>query len=94
MRDLTDRQKQILAFIRGYVTERGYPPSIRDIGVEVGLSSSSTVHSHLQRLERKGYLSRAKSKPRSLQLAESRTADTIRAEIARLQAELCALEAA
>ncbi|MCJ7780001.1 MAG: hypothetical protein MUQ27_04180, partial [Acidimicrobiia bacterium] len=50
--DLTDRRRQILDLISETVQNRGYPPSVREIGESVGLSSPSTVHSHLSELER------------------------------------------
>lgn len=65
---LSRRQEQILFFIRESVESRGFPPSIREIGEAVGLSSSSTVHAHLRTLETKGYLKRNPSKPRSIEL--------------------------
>ena len=65
---LTERQRQTLAYIVETVTERGYPPSVREICVELGLASSSTVHSHLQALQRKGYLSIDPTKPRAIEL--------------------------
>ena len=67
---LSRRQQQILEFIRESVESRGFPPSIREIGEAVGLSSSSTVHSHLRSLETKGYLRRNPSKPRSIELLD------------------------
>ncbi len=67
---LSRRQEQILFFIRESVESRGFPPSIREIGEAVGLSSSSTVHSHLRSLETKGYLRRNPSKPRSIELLD------------------------
>ncbi len=67
---LTGRQQQILDFIVSEVEEKGYPPSVREIGAAIGLSSSSTVHSHLAALERKGFIKRDPSKPRALLLAE------------------------
>ena len=67
---LSRRQQQILEFIRESVEARGFPPSIREIGEAVGLSSSSTVHSHLRSLETKGYLRRNPSKPRSIELLD------------------------
>lgn len=67
---LSRRQQQILEFIRQSVQSRGFPPSIREIGEAVGLSSSSTVHSHLRSLETKGYLRRNPSKPRSIELLD------------------------
>jgi len=62
----TDRQQRILDAIRAYTAERGYPPSVREIGERVGLSSSSTVQSHLKTLERRGLLKRDPTKPRAL----------------------------
>lgn len=65
---LTERQRQTLQFIADAVTERGYPPSVREIGEALGLTSSSTVHSHLQALQRKGYISIDPTKPRAIEL--------------------------
>src|SRR5437867_5995843 len=66
--ELTDRQAKILDYIR-YVTKvRNYPPSVREIGEAVGLSSSSTVHNHLNQLERRGLIKRDPSKSRTVQL--------------------------
>lgn len=70
---LSRRQEQILFYIRESVESRGFPPSIREIGEAVGLSSSSTVHSHLRSLETKGYLKRNPSKPRSIELLDGST---------------------
>ncbi len=60
------RQKQILEFIKQSYKEKGYPPSVREIGRAVGLKSSSTVHAHLLRLEEKGLLRRDPAKPRAI----------------------------
>ena len=68
--DLTDRQRQILDLITETVNDRGYPPSVREIGTAVGLSSPSTVHSHLTALERTGYLRRDPSKPRAIEVID------------------------
>lgn len=73
--DLTRRQQQILDFIRAEIHRRGFPPSVREIGEAVGLSSSSTVHSHLAALEAKGYLRRDPSKPRALEVFDFRDTD-------------------
>jgi repressor LexA len=62
----TDRQARILDAIREYSAEHGYPPSVREIGARVGLSSSSTVQSHLKSLEKRGLISRDPTKPRAL----------------------------
>ncbi|MFZ4518843.1 MAG: transcriptional repressor LexA [Microthrixaceae bacterium] len=69
---LTQRQLDILTFIEKTVGERGYPPSVREIGTAVGLNSPSTVHSHLHTLQRLGYLRRDPTKPRAIEV----TADT------------------
>lgn len=71
-RELTARQRQILDFIRADIHRRGFPPSVREIGEAVGLSSSSTVHSHLAALESKGLIRRDPSKPRALEVLDYR----------------------
>lgn len=63
---LTPRQRRILEFIRDAVNERGCPPSIREIGAAVDLSSTSSVHSQLHILERKGFIRRDPTKPRTI----------------------------
>jgi repressor LexA len=68
MTDLTERQRQVLEFIDAEVRRRGYPPSVREIGEAVGLSSSSTVHAHLAALQEKGYLNRDPTKPRAIEV--------------------------
>lgn len=68
--NLTDKQKRILDFIKSTTKERGYPPSIREIGDAVGLSSTSTVHGYLKRLEEKGVIRRDPTKPRALEIIE------------------------
>jgi repressor LexA len=65
---LTDRQRQVLEFIDTEVRRKGYPPSVREIGEAVGLSSPSTVHAHLGALQDKGYIHRDPTKPRALEL--------------------------
>lgn len=65
---LTGRQLQILRFIQQKIAERGYPPSVREIGEALGLRSSSTVHAHISRLVEKGYLRRDPTKPRALEI--------------------------
>jgi repressor LexA len=74
-RSMTDRQRQILEYVRAEVRRRGFPPSVREIGEAVGLSSSSTVHSHLAALEAKGFIRRDPSKPRALEVLDYRDAD-------------------
>ena len=67
-KDLTDRQRQILYFVDSHTREHGYPPSIREIGKAVGLTSPSTVHSHLATLQDRDYLRRDPSKPRAIKV--------------------------
>lgn len=67
---LSERQKQILNFVREHVYSKGYPPAVREIGLAVGLSSSASVHSHLHKLEKLGFLQRDPSKPRALELTQ------------------------
>jgi repressor LexA len=67
-KQLTKRQAQIYDFICTEVSTKGYPPSVREIAEAVGLSSPSTVHTHLQVLEDKGYIKRDLSKPRALEI--------------------------
>lgn len=70
MDDLTSRQRKIIDFIQTTVRLRGYPPTVREIGEAVGLTSSSSVHSQLRTLEGKGLIHRDPSKPRAIGLAE------------------------
>jgi repressor LexA len=67
----TERQRSILDVIRSFTCERGYPPSVREIGERVGLSSSSTIHAHLKALERRGLISRDPTKPRAMRSGAS-----------------------
>lgn len=69
MSDITSRQQQILDFIGRTVRERGYPPTVREIGEAVGLTSSSSVHAQLANLERLGLLKKDPTKPRAVTLA-------------------------
>jgi repressor LexA len=66
--ELTGKRREILDFIAAELQERGYPPSVREIGEAVGLTSSSTVHTHLTTLQRQGYLRRDPTKPRALDI--------------------------
>ena len=71
MKDLTDRQKDIFQYIKRSVNDKGYPPSVREIGNAVGLQSSSTVHGHLAKLETKGYIRRDPTKPRAIEIVQA-----------------------
>ncbi|KAA9021825.1 transcriptional repressor LexA [Niallia endozanthoxylica] len=68
MAKLSKRQQDILEFIKNEVKQKGYPPSVREIGEAVGLASSSTVHGHLARLETKGLIRRDPTKPRAIEI--------------------------
>ncbi|MCP5027283.1 MAG: transcriptional repressor LexA [Actinomycetia bacterium] len=72
---LTGRQRQILETIEQHMRERGYPPSVREIGEAVGLTSPSTVHSHLATLQREGFLRRDPTKPRAIEVTWDATSD-------------------
>jgi repressor LexA len=65
---LTKRQQEIFEFIKQYSGRHGYPPTVRDIGKAIGLTSSSTVHAHLGNLEKLGLVRRDPTKPRALEL--------------------------
>jgi repressor LexA len=66
--NLTKRQREIFDFIKSYSADHGYPPTVRDIGKAIGLTSSSTVHAHLSNLEKLGLLRRDPTKPRALEI--------------------------
>ncbi|HWI64018.1 MAG TPA: transcriptional repressor LexA [Symbiobacteriaceae bacterium] len=67
---LTERQRQVLQFIKEEIRAKGYPPSVREIGEAIGLSSSSTVHGHMARLEEKGFIRRDPTKPRAIEVLD------------------------
>ena len=68
--NLTKRQQEIFDFIKRYSSRHGYPPTVRDIGKAIGLTSSSTVHAHLANLEKVGLLRRDPSKPRAIEMLD------------------------
>jgi repressor LexA len=77
MTKLSKRQQDILDFIKEEVRQKGYPPSVREIGEAVGLASSSTVHGHLSRLESKGLIRRDPTKPRAIEIMNLEEANNI-----------------
>lgn len=77
MEELTARQQRILEFIRSTVQERGYPPTVREIGEAVGLTSSSSVHAQLANLQRKGMLRRDAARPRAIDVARPRSTRSV-----------------
>jgi len=76
MQGLTKRQSQTLDFIRRSINERGYPPTLREIGEYMGIRSTNGVNDHLRALERKGYLRREDMKSRALKLVEAAQTST------------------
>ena len=70
MEELTFQQARVLEVICEYIREKGYPPSVRELGERLGLKSTATVHSHLRTLERKGYLERTAQKSRAFNVVE------------------------
>src|SRR3954447_25439302 len=75
MQGLTDRQQQVLHYIRQSIHERGYPPTLREIGAHMGIRSTNGVNDHLRALERKGYLTREDMKSRALRPLDLDTAE-------------------
>ena len=75
--NLTKRQQEIFEFVKRYVGEHGYPPTVRDIGKAIGLTSSSTVHAHLANLEKLGVLKRDPTKPRALEVLVGKAKDAV-----------------
>ena len=72
MDEMTPRQQRIVEYIRRTVQERGYPPTVREIGEAVGLTSSSSVHAQLANLQRKGLLRKDPARPRAIEVAGAR----------------------
>ena len=68
MNELTKRQEDVLSYIKEFISKKGYPPTVREIGKEIGLSSPATIHFHLTKLEEKGYIKKNLSKNRTLEL--------------------------
>lgn len=68
-----DKQTEIYEFLKNYTENKGYPPSVREICLAVNLSSTSTVHGHLKRLEKRGLIKRDPTKPRALEIIELQT---------------------
>lgn len=89
MKPLTERQQQILDFIRAHVAAKGYPPTLREIGDEVGIRSTNGVSEQLEKLERAGRIEVRATKSRGIRLLDAApTADDIRTLGAALGADL------
>ena len=67
---LTEKQRQILEYLKQEILQRGFPPSVREICEAVSLRSTSSVHAHLETLERKGYIKRDATKPRAIEICD------------------------
>lgn len=67
---LTDKQQQILEYLKECILKKGYPPAVREICDAVNLRSTSSVHSHLETLEKKGYIKRDPTKPRAIEICD------------------------
>lgn len=70
MAELTEKQQVIFDYIKKTILDRGYPPSVREICEAIGLRSTSTVHGHLERLEKKGLIRRDPTKPRAIEILD------------------------
>ena len=70
MDTLTDKQKEIFNVIKDSILNKGYPPSVREIGELVGIKSTSSVHAHLNSLEKKGYIRKDPTKPRTIEITD------------------------
>ena len=68
MKELTKRQNEILTYIKKYMVSHGYPPTIREIGAALGVSSPATIHAHLANLESKGFIKKEDTKNRAIEL--------------------------
>lgn len=68
MNELTKRQEEILNFIKKYIVSHGYPPTVREIGAALGVSSPATIHTHLNNLESKGFIKKEETKNRAIEL--------------------------
>lgn len=78
---LTKRQEEIYSYIKDSIINKGYPPSVREIGNEVGLASTSSVFAQLEALEKKGYIKRSQSKSRTIELVDDDEFNLSRREI-------------
>ena len=80
---ITAKQKEILTFIKDQILEKGYPPAVREICEAVHLKSTSSVHSHLETLEKNGYIRRDPTKPRAIEICDE-SFQVVRAEMTSL----------
>ena len=76
MENLTKRQEEILTYIKKYIVSHGYPPTVREIGKDLGVSSPATIHTHLNNLESKGFIKKEETKNRAIELLVDNEFDT------------------
>lgn len=88
MKALGRRGQEILNFIETSIQQNGFPPTVREIGQAVGLASTSTVHSHMNRLERKGYIKRDASKPRAIEMLKPNERELVVSNLSENEREL------
>ena len=67
---ITNKQREVLEYLKQQVLQKGYPPSVREICDAVGLKSTSSVHAHLESLERNGYIRKDPTKPRAIEIVD------------------------
>jgi len=84
MKKITDKQQQILDFIDEFISDKGYPPTVREIGKAVQLSSSASVHAQLNKLETKGYIKKDPTSSRALSIVKNGEADYVNVPIVGL----------
>ncbi|MGI6585313.1 MAG: transcriptional repressor LexA [Gracilibacteraceae bacterium] len=82
--DLSKKQFEVLNFIKKEINKKGYPPSVREICKAVHLKSTSTVHGHLERLEKKGYIRRDPTKPRAIEVLDNSSSIVAKKEMVEL----------
>ena len=80
---LSAKQEEILDFIKQEILTKGYPPSVREIGEAVNLKSTSSVHAHLESLEKKGYIRKDPTKPRTIEVVDD-SFNLLRSEVISL----------
>lgn len=81
MTELTKRQDEVLTYIKEYIVSHGYPPTVREIGKDLGVSSPATIHTHLNNLEKKGFIKKDSSKNRALELLVKNEFETQNEEV-------------
>ena len=84
---ISDKQREILEYIKSEILNRGYPPAVRDICEAVHLKSTSSVHSHLETLEKNGYIRRDPTKPRAIEIMDD-SFNMVRREIANVPVQI------